>query len=414
MTLSSSPLVTPYVIVLDLDGTLLGDVSMFACEYDIYAATRSKPFSKFKEQVTSRLKSLGTIRPFTQTMCNVAKKLGCVEMFIYTASDDAWASFIIPRMESALNHSFNRPLFTRQHCEIVHGAQFKKSIVKILPKICKSLNQKYPGIKPSDIRGRIAMIDNTPDILLDEPSVVAATFVHCPTFCHNALFDVVASTLTSPSEFSRMQLKIIAILRRYPLFKHVYDLASYYKCLNEGIVRNNIHRSPPTDRYMHLLARAIQHTCSINGYYSGGVTIANSINAFRRFQVRPSNSYPDMIMNSLLRAMSLENAPPFTHSDGVRAFVDSSLMTIGSNLSHLRSASRSTIREGSVGWHVCCFCWLVEEVSLCRTWRYELQNWRSPEPLIWLLAAPWEPGGMYSPIILPPSLRTEITESEVK
>ena len=92
----------PIVVLLDLDKTLIGDVSPQVEEYSIInninvelQTLGQKKIPYNKKKLENELRN-GIIRPYLQKFINLLKTYENVEVFIYTASDDKWAKTIIP------------------------------------------------------------------------------------------------------------------------------------------------------------------------------------------------------------------------------------------------------------------------------------------------------------------------------
>lgn len=142
------------VIVLDLDGTIIGDIRYQLQTYELLK-TVQKPARHL--DLASRLKN-GLIRPgfdrFVQEMKNQN-----IELFVYTASEKTWALQVIGVIEKVYNFRFNRPIFTRNDCTYVENENvLKKNLRCIKPMITRSLKKRYPNIS---LDNRMMMIDNS-------------------------------------------------------------------------------------------------------------------------------------------------------------------------------------------------------------------------------------------------------------
>jgi hypothetical protein len=161
----------PIVVLLDLDKTLIGDVSPQVEEYSIInninvelQTLGQKKIPYNKKKLENELRN-GIIRPYLQKFINLLKTYENVEVFIYTASDDKWAKTIIPVIEKILNYKFNKPLLTRNNI-IVKNNQLRKSIKVIKPLIFKSLKNKY-NMDDVDNLKYIMLFDDTKNVLLE-------------------------------------------------------------------------------------------------------------------------------------------------------------------------------------------------------------------------------------------------------
>lgn len=150
----------PLVILLDIDGTLIGDITPQAMMYDISNTLKGQYRVQFTaKHVQSRLRS-GVTRPFAREFVKDLQAYG-VEFFIYTASEKRWAEYIVKQIEAAHGIKFNRPLFTRNDCQVVNG-EYKKSISRVLPSVVRCLKKRYPRLTGADLRDMVIAIDNNP------------------------------------------------------------------------------------------------------------------------------------------------------------------------------------------------------------------------------------------------------------
>lgn len=258
----------PLVLLIDLDGTLIGGVKLLLAEYDMHreaarlagaetaAATAAKASRTLRESFVTRLQEGGILRPhvrrFARRMEQLCAKAGAtpVELFVYTASEDSWAKFLIPCVEAAIGVRFNRPLFVRSHC-VAGGA--RKAIAPLLPKIASALRRRYARLASSDLVDRVVLIDNTPDIMMD-PSERERLIV-CPTYSYRHIHDVIGR-LPASIPLERPSLIATVLARNdIDLSPHVHQLA-----------RHN--RPGPSDgvlaAYYHWLSTAIMQSHESN------------------------------------------------------------------------------------------------------------------------------------------------------
>lgn len=152
----------PLVIIIDLDGTIIGDISPQIASHDLAKNLKGHPgkyvfdMKQFKSTLSS-----GLIRPHFETFLkSLQAHYRNIEFFIYTASEKTWAEFVVKNIENVLGFKFNRPLFTRREC-IVHEKDYKKGLCIVRKSIINSLKKKY-GITydKKDIASNILLIDN--------------------------------------------------------------------------------------------------------------------------------------------------------------------------------------------------------------------------------------------------------------
>jgi len=160
----------PRTLLIDMDGTLIGRISPQLCEYDILTRVQKNKIKQFRTDLVSKMRQ-GIVRPYLAEFCHRVKKDSPhTELFVYTASDDKWAKFLVPVIEEAIGFKFQRPLFTRKHCVLPSSSSssdYKKSIDLVAPLIYKSLRTKYPLMRgPNDVMRNVALIDNNHSVML--------------------------------------------------------------------------------------------------------------------------------------------------------------------------------------------------------------------------------------------------------
>jgi hypothetical protein len=222
------------VLLLDLDGTLIGRISCAVCEYELVKflhqdapSDRTRALKAMRDALVARLR-YGIIRPHVEAFCRSVKGMDpSVELFIYTASDTEWASFIVPCVEAALGTRFNRPIFSRAHCVAVSrgpqgGFDYKKSVVKVLPAVFRALKKRYPALRSvRDLMQHAVLVDNTPDVMLNPAE--AARLLACPTYAYNYVYDVLARV--NIDVLHRHFARLIPVLVRAGLFPQASSLA---------------------------------------------------------------------------------------------------------------------------------------------------------------------------------------------
>jgi len=184
----------PYIFVIDLDGTIIGNCT-YQCDIynimELIKKSKKKDLNKYKILCDKSLndsynnKSL-LIRPYFFYFVESMKKLYPESYFyIYTASEKKWAIKEISIIEKNNNFKFDRPFFTRDNCIIDNNGNIKKSITKILPLIKKNVKMHASY----DIKKHLLIIDNNPTFIDYKDNLLL-----CPTYNYikfNNLKDVV-------------------------------------------------------------------------------------------------------------------------------------------------------------------------------------------------------------------------------
>lgn len=227
----------PYVILIDLDGTIQGDVTPQLREYNLIKNLKLK-ISLRKSHRNDYIK--GLLRPYFTDFIKLIKTKydDKVELFIYTASDKTWAHYVVPIIESIIGFKFNRPIFTRDNCNI--GTSDKtKSIKHVKGHIIKSLQPKYGKniITEETLSDRIFLIDN--NHVLEETQ----RLIKCYTY-DKAIF--------------------INILRNIPetvIKKRYIEMGDYLlntKCSSEWMMRKHIY-DDAFKQYIHYENKNIKY-----------------------------------------------------------------------------------------------------------------------------------------------------------
>lgn len=169
----------PVVFCLDLDGTLQGDVNPQLVEHELIHSMNNVIVHgkkiRYNTQALYTDMSQGLIRPYVrETLNGIKNKHKNIEFFIYTASADEWANFILTKINKYLFQDdktiINKPFLTRKHC-MENG---KKSIKNVQPIIANSLKKKYPDSSFD----HIYLVDNNIVLQLSEMQ----RLILCPSY----------------------------------------------------------------------------------------------------------------------------------------------------------------------------------------------------------------------------------------
>jgi NLI interacting factor-like phosphatase len=225
------------VILMDMDGTMIGHISPSVCEYDVLRAFDPKKLATFKRELTERLR-YGPLRPHLQRFLRTGAAAG-TRFFVYTASEDKWAGVIIPCIEKALGFKFERPLLARSKCIFDSASNdYRKSISHVMPVVARRLNSAagnsaasasttFSPQSPGDVgpTGQTApsapstsstvLVDNKPDVLL-RPREEGAQLIKCPTYGYTYVYDVLSNVAVDilHAKFH----KIADLLRKHGMF----------------------------------------------------------------------------------------------------------------------------------------------------------------------------------------------------
>lgn len=167
----------PLVIYLDLDGTIIGDITPQVTEWEMIAKFCPKQLKTFKESLKVDLATTNIMRThFSKMLIAVKAAYPNAEFFIYTASEGTWANTIIPCVEAAAGIEVNRPILSRKNCL---QSTLEKSLRLVAPIVYRRLKGKYPALTSAEqVYQNSLLIDNT-DVLIDGEQ---HRCLQCPTY----------------------------------------------------------------------------------------------------------------------------------------------------------------------------------------------------------------------------------------
>jgi hypothetical protein len=217
---------TPLIVLIDIDGTLIGDISTQVLEWEIISQIDKRKLKQYKSNVQVYL-SNGLIRPhFSDFINSIKSRYSHVEFFVYTASDDKWANFLVPCIEKTLNISINRPIFSRKHC-ILQSGVLCKSFARVAPFITTRLKKVYTGLQQKTVLKNMFIVDNN-NVLIDNRKYC----IQCKTYEWSDVYDVLKLVNVGEDNF----IKLGNILNRYGIIETIgtrYEslLSQYYSYL---------------------------------------------------------------------------------------------------------------------------------------------------------------------------------------
>lgn len=178
----------PFIIILDIDHTIIGTVNQLCKEREvleyIYNLCKKNGLEKCIRQnnvdMQKELKD-GLLRPYINEFINFCNnKFKNVEVFFYTNSSYNYTNtFLATNVKKALKVKVNKPFFTRENSMNINGVT-KKSLVNIFPFIIKSLVKKYPIMKNEK---NIDYIINTRFVFIDDIKENTFEYVNRQIIC---------------------------------------------------------------------------------------------------------------------------------------------------------------------------------------------------------------------------------------
>lgn len=164
--------VLPMIFVLDWDGTIAGKVDFQSQAFSLAQTLRKngfrpKPLPSVLYAFSPKSK---LIRPGIAGFMKAMQRMYQEEVyfFIYTASEKMWAHYEIALVEKQFGIKFERPIFSREDCIVDEGGQYRKSIAKVFPRICRTISKNRAS--PMSSEERMYMLENNL-ILIDNNAV---------------------------------------------------------------------------------------------------------------------------------------------------------------------------------------------------------------------------------------------------
>jgi hypothetical protein len=193
----------PFIIIFDIDQTIIGNVNMQSKENDllefIYNTCKKKGINNECQNIDLDMQeelNNGLLRPYVRdfiTLCD--KKFKNVEVFFYTNSNYKWTNKILGKsIEKALNIKINRPFFTRENSMT---QDLKKSLANVYPLIIKSLLKKYPSMKDEK---NTEYILNNRTIFIDDIKNNIISYTNrqlvCPAYDYYSYYNIYEKLIT--------------------------------------------------------------------------------------------------------------------------------------------------------------------------------------------------------------------------
>jgi hypothetical protein len=178
-------------LVLDIDGTLVGNVSYQCALWELSRASRdpsnnsnnsstnnASPIAWRPTVLHSALRA-GLLRPgFARYVKAYRQHLlqtrdADLHLYVYTASVREWAAPLVREIERVAGLVFERPLLTRSNCAVTP----RGSICKSMDTVLKTIRRRFGRDVHAD---HVLMVDNTAEVF-DRPGD-RGRLLHCPTY----------------------------------------------------------------------------------------------------------------------------------------------------------------------------------------------------------------------------------------
>lgn len=206
----------PYVFILDIDGTMIGDCSYQSQQYSMLLALKKMGYRVPQATVCSRAYSPDQhlVRPGLAHFFHAMRRMynNNVYFFVYTASQKDWAHQEIAWIEKLHGIRFQRPIFSRPDCVVDGAGNYRKSLQKILPRIMRSLGKKHGRTLT---RQEQAYITNNQLLIIDNNAVFldrSDRLLLCPDYNFTqfeSLLDMIPSEALKNPSIQQMVLSLI-------------------------------------------------------------------------------------------------------------------------------------------------------------------------------------------------------------
>jgi hypothetical protein len=200
----------PFVILLDLDHTIQGNIQPQLEEFHLIQYINTKILHNTKTTLKQSKDHLirdfmkGVLRyHFKGFISRMRSRFPNVEFFVYTASEDSWAKYIVKVIESVINIRLNKRIFSRSDCVLNQSNGLTKSVNKLKPELFKILKSKYK-LKSNFEFKHIFLIDNNYVLNENENHML----IKCPNYTTTINIDLTRSV---PIDVIRNNLKDISM-----------------------------------------------------------------------------------------------------------------------------------------------------------------------------------------------------------
>jgi hypothetical protein len=250
----------PFIILLDLDQTIQGNIYPQLQEYNLiqYLNTYNESSRKLvqsKKLLMNDFKEEKLLRPhFKRFIEKMRKRFANVEFFVYTASETYWANYIVRIIENAIDVKINKKIFTRDDCIIDNtSGKIMKSIDHITPELFTILKNKYKLKKTVDYTFKnIFLIDNNHVLYKNESHML----IKCQDYNHTVVIDQLRNL---KREYTDMYYEIIGKFLFNTNFSSAINFyAFYYNSLK--ILKGS---SKTSDRFWKTQLRKFKRTYEI-------------------------------------------------------------------------------------------------------------------------------------------------------
>lgn len=241
----------PFVILIDLDHTIQGNIQPQLIEHGLISFLNSyvlKGKKKLKQSKDDLIKDFmkGLIRPqFKAFILRMKSRFPNVEFFIYTASEDSWAKYIVQIIMNMLNININKRVFTRKDCVYDEkNTRYMKSLDNLKPEIFRILKKKYK-LNNSFEFNHIYLIDNNYVL----PNEERHYLIKCPDYTVTVNIDY---TRSIPMNIVKEHLDVIS---NYLLGYKETSIQTFFKMIHNMSVNSKTKKDKYWEQQLKVFKR---------------------------------------------------------------------------------------------------------------------------------------------------------------
>ena len=275
----------PYIFILDIDNTIIGEVDNCIYEYSvleyIYKYCKMNNINANCNKKIDIIDELneGLLRPYFIDFINfIKKKYKNIEIYLYTKSAYFWInnSGLIDNIEKIVKIKFNKPYFTREN-----ALDRQKLLGNIYDDIIEKMIKKYPLLKIDKnkkkvFESQLVFIDDIPNNLKDYPfkQIICPEYTYMPYY--NIKEKIIYKYNINPEIFNNAEI--------LNMFEN-YDIPIYNE--NGSVYQKDI-------EYMHIneikkirLAQLYSNNSLNDTFFKDLITVLDKNKTIRKFDNIP-------------------------------------------------------------------------------------------------------------------------------
>jgi len=293
----------PFVIILDIDSTIVGDVAYVMEESSLHEMLRQKCAMDDTVQC-SRLKGNfveafegGLLRPYVKEfLMAMQSAYSPLEIFVFSSGSDHWVPIIVSEIEKYCGIHVHRPLFSRG--DTVLGADqlgaysFTKSINLVSVRIINALKDRYKALNTEEnckhmIASRLLMLDDRSDVIIDQ----ASRHIKVPAYNYSYAYDITCGLPKSLRESPLVAQYMKAMTKGSSVSYPFIDLSSSSPSSNDN------HEARM--RYHLEMASLMERMLQSNASYTSDTVFKKLLKMLVKKEKAVYKDWPDKVIRSI-------------------------------------------------------------------------------------------------------------------